>query len=63
MAKKNMLGLAKLDKKKIRRKGRHSKKHKKAKFSRGQGKAYLTEYANANKSCICLRNQKLLEKK
>jgi hypothetical protein len=36
--KKNMLGLAKLDKKKIRRKGRHSKKHKKAKFSRGQGK-------------------------
>ena len=38
MAKKNMVGLAKLDKKKIRRKGRHSKKHKKAKFSRGQGK-------------------------
>jgi len=38
MAKKNMLGLAKLDKKRIKRPGRHSKKHKGKKFSRGQGK-------------------------
>ena len=41
MAKKNMLGLAKLDKKKIRRKGRHSKSPNKSyskKRSRGQGK-------------------------
>jgi hypothetical protein len=38
MAKKNLLGLAKLPKKKIRRKGRHSKAHKAKKFSRGQGK-------------------------
>jgi len=38
MAKKNLLGLVKLPKKKIRRKGRHSKKHKAKKFSRGQGK-------------------------
>ena len=36
--KKNLLGLAKLLKKKIRRKGRHSKAHKAKKFSRGQGK-------------------------
>ena len=36
--KKNLLGLAKLPKKKIRRKGRHSKAHKAKKFSRGQGK-------------------------
>jgi hypothetical protein len=38
MAKKNLLGLAKLPKKKIRRKGRHSKAHKAKKFFRGQGK-------------------------
>jgi hypothetical protein len=41
MAKKNMLGLAKLDKKKIRRKGRHAKSPNKSytkKRSRGQGK-------------------------
>ena len=38
MAKKNLLGVAKLIKKKIVRKGRHSKAQKKKKFSRGQGK-------------------------
>jgi len=38
MAKKNLLGLVKLEKKRTKRPGRHSKKHKKAKFSRGQGK-------------------------
>jgi hypothetical protein len=40
MAKKNLLGLAKLPKKKIRRKGRHSKAHKAKKFFRGQGSQY-----------------------
>jgi hypothetical protein len=36
--KKNLLGVASLIKKKIVRKGRHSKAHKKKKFARGQGK-------------------------
>jgi len=38
MAKKNLLGLAKLVKIKRKRPGRHSKKHKAKKFARGQGK-------------------------
>jgi len=38
MAKKNLQGIVKLVKSKIVRKGRHSKAHKKKKFSRGQGK-------------------------
>ena len=39
MAKKHSSGVSTFKKNtKIKRKGRHSKKHKKAKFSRGQGK-------------------------
>lgn len=38
MARKNILGLATLERKRIVRKGRHSKAHKKKKFARGQGK-------------------------
>ena len=49
MAKKNLLGLAKLPKKKIRRKGRHSKKHKAKKFSRGQGKPIWEDFVVAKR--------------
>jgi hypothetical protein len=39
MAKKHSIGVSTFKKNtKIKRKGRHSKSHKKAKFSRGQGK-------------------------
>jgi len=38
MARKNIHGIAKLEKSKVVRKGRHSKAQKKMKFSRGQGK-------------------------
>jgi hypothetical protein len=38
MARKNIYGVATLEKSKVVRKGRHSKAHKKMKFSRGQGK-------------------------
>ena len=50
MTRKNIHGIAKLEKSKVVRKGRHSKAHKKKKFARGQGKPLWENFVVARKS-------------
>ena len=50
MARKNIDGVATLEKSKVVRKGRHSKAHKKKKFARGQGKPLWENFVVARKS-------------
>ena len=50
MARKNIHGVAKLEKSKVVRKGRHSKAHKKKKFARGQGKPLWENFVVAKNS-------------